>query len=123
MIGGMAGALCATLGVILPAFVIILLVARCFRAFQRSRIVRGRHGGTQSGGCRHDCRIAVLDWQTGFVSARAGDCVRRCRAAVLCAVHSGRDARTDEKGVHPILIICMSAVGGVVFGFALHLPV
>ena len=28
-----------------------------------------------------------------------------------------------KKGVHPILIICMSAVGGVVFGFALHLPV
>ena len=45
MIGGMAGALCATLGVILPAFVIILLVARCFRAFQRSRIVRGAMAG------------------------------------------------------------------------------
>ena len=28
-----------------------------------------------------------------------------------------------KKGVHPILIICMSAVGGVVFGFALHLLV
>ena len=39
--GGIVGALCATFGVILPSFVIILLVARTFERFNRSNIVRG----------------------------------------------------------------------------------
>ena len=33
---GFPGALCATLGVVLPSFVIILIVARCFAAFQEN---------------------------------------------------------------------------------------
>ncbi len=39
--GGLFGALCATLGVVLPSFVIILIVARCFARFQESRAVKG----------------------------------------------------------------------------------
>ena len=39
--GGIAGALSATLGVVLPSFIIILLVARCFDRFQKSRIIKG----------------------------------------------------------------------------------
>ena len=40
-LAGIAGAACATLGVVLPSFVIILIVARCFRRFRASRIVAG----------------------------------------------------------------------------------
>lgn len=39
--GGPLGAVCATLGVVLPSFFIILLVARCFVRFQSSRVVQG----------------------------------------------------------------------------------
>ena len=39
--GGPLGAVCATLGVVLPSFLIILLVARCFVRFQSSRVVQG----------------------------------------------------------------------------------
>ena len=38
---GLAGAACATLGVILPSFAIILLVARGFQKFRENQIVRG----------------------------------------------------------------------------------
>ena len=42
---GAAGAICATLGVVLPSFLIILLVARFYAAFRSSAIVSGAMGG------------------------------------------------------------------------------
>ena len=123
MIGGMAGALCATLGVILPAFVIILLVARCFRAFQRSRIVRGAMAGLNPAVVG---MIAASLYSIGRqvlfphgLTIASGDVVQLfCALGILGAMLA-----LMKKGVHPILIICMSAVGGVVFGLALHLPI
>lgn len=43
--GGFLGAVCATLGVVLPSFLIILVVAKCFAAFQSSKIIRGCMAG------------------------------------------------------------------------------
>ena len=40
-LGCIPGAACATLGVVLPSFVIILIVARCFERFRRSRAIQG----------------------------------------------------------------------------------
>ena len=39
--GGFLGAFCATFGVVLPSFIIILLVAKCFAAFSENRLVKG----------------------------------------------------------------------------------
>ena len=39
--GGVFGSFCATFGVVLPSFVIILIVAKCFEKFRSSRIVSG----------------------------------------------------------------------------------
>lgn len=43
--GGFFGALAATLGVTLPSFVIILIVARVFTAFRKNRFVSGAMSG------------------------------------------------------------------------------
>jgi chromate transporter len=42
---GIFGAACATLGVVLPSFVIILLVARCFEKFRDHKVVKGCMSG------------------------------------------------------------------------------
>lgn len=39
--GGLLGAFCATFGVVLPSFIIIILVAKCFAAFSENRFVKG----------------------------------------------------------------------------------
>ena len=39
--GGLLGALCATFGVVLPSFVIILVVAKFYQAFQSNTVVKG----------------------------------------------------------------------------------
>lgn len=36
--GGLSGAFCATFGVVLPSFVIILIIIKCFDYFQENKI-------------------------------------------------------------------------------------
>ena len=42
---GIPGAICATLGVALPSFIIILIVAKCFQRFKNSALVQGCMSG------------------------------------------------------------------------------
>lgn len=43
--GGIFGGLCATLGVVLPSFVIILIVAKCYERFKSNKLVVGAMNG------------------------------------------------------------------------------
>ena len=43
--GGFLGALCATFGLVLPSFIIILIIARCYEKFKTNRIVAGAMTG------------------------------------------------------------------------------
>lgn len=43
--GGLFGSFCATLGVVLPSFIVILIVARCYEKFKESRYVKGALNG------------------------------------------------------------------------------
>ncbi len=43
--GGVVGAICSTLGVVLPSFLIILLVAQFYERFKQSRLVAGAMTG------------------------------------------------------------------------------
>lgn len=43
--GGVFGAVCATLGVVMPSFIVILIVARCYEKFKASRLVAGAMTG------------------------------------------------------------------------------
>lgn len=43
--GGFLGAVCATLGLVLPSFIIILIIARCYEKFKTNKIVAGAMTG------------------------------------------------------------------------------
>ena len=43
--GGIAGAVIATIGIVLPSFIIILIIAKCFERFKNSRSVKGIMSG------------------------------------------------------------------------------
>jgi len=47
-VGGIFGALCATVGLVLPPFIIILIIAKCYEKFKESIIVRGVMLGLKS---------------------------------------------------------------------------
>lgn len=115
--GGVFGSLCATLGVVLPSFVIILLVAKCYDKFKESRVVKGCMSGLKPavvgliGGAVLSVLITVFfptGWSLGVLQTPS--------FYVYLALLGGMFFLAMKK-VHPILIICISAVIGIGVGY------
>ena len=116
-VGGFFGAVCATLGVVIPSFVVILIVAKCYDAFRQSKVVKGCMSGLKPavvgliGGAIISVGLTVF-FPDG-VSFGAFTQLKFYLAAAIAAVM----AVLSFKKVHPIIIICISAVLGILFGY------
>ena len=115
--GGVLGSVCATLGVVLPSFVVILIVAKCYDKFRRSRIVKG---------CMSGLKPAVV----GLIA----NAFLNVLVTIFCPNGFDLELFTQVstyiylgifgvmlflsfKKVHPILIICLSALIGIAVGY------
>ena len=113
--GGLSGAFFATLGVILPSFVILLILAKHFERFQKSRLVKG---------CMAGLKPAVI----GLIAASVfsnGKAVLFPNG--LSSLLSLSDFLVPAliflvililalKKVHPIFLILLSGIAGIVTG-------
>ena len=119
--GGILGAIIATLGIVLPSFIIILIIAKCFEKYKKSKAV----GGIMSG-----LKPAVV----GMIGAAFISVARTVffPAGLSVSVFSsagfwiflGLFVVTTVlafKKVHPIKIILLSAVIGVGAGYGMNL--
>ncbi len=108
---GLTGALCATLGVVFPSFLIILLVAKFYQAFQKNQIVKGCMNGLRSAvvGLIGTSLLSVA----GSAFPLSAEYVQWIVAAILLAAI----VIAHWKKVHPILLILASAVVGIVAGY------
>jgi len=112
---GLFGAFCATLGVVLPSFVIILIVAKCYLAFKQSKVVEGLMTGLRPTvvGLISSAAItmaATVFFPNGFALALTPALVASVlifAAAVFCAF----------RKVHPIIIIVSSGIIGIILGY------
>ena len=118
-VGGIVGAVCATGGVVLPSFVIILAVAKFFEKFRDSKIVRGCMTGLKPavvgliGAALLSVAAAVLF--PGGVSAAVFSDASFYLSLAVCAVC----AVLAFKKVHPIAVICLAAAMGLAGGYLL----
>lgn len=120
-LAGMPGALCATLGVVLPSFVIILLIARCFAAFKSSRIVQGCMSGLRPAVVALIGSAAVSVGETVFFPAGTGAAVfTQPSFYISLGIFTLMTVLTFRKK-HPIWIICLSAAIGVAAGYLFEL--
>lgn len=115
---GILGAICSTLGVVVPSFVIILIVARIYRQFQESKLVKGCMTGLRPtvigliGGAvltigqtvffPNGFALSSLDFYTIIVSL------------IICLIGI---FLIFKKKVHPIILIIVSATLGVAAGY------
>lgn len=115
---GILGAVCATMGVVVPSFVIILIVARIYRQFQESKLVKGCMTGLRPtvigliGGAvltigqtvffPNGFALSSLDFYTIIVSL------------IICLIGI---FLIFKKKVHPIILIIVSAALGVGAGY------
>ena len=115
---GFLGAVCATLGVVVPSFVIILIVARVYKQFQESKIVKGCMSGLRPtvigliGGAVLTIGKTVF-FPNGFALSGI-DPYSFIVSLVICLVGV---FLIFKKKVHPILLIVVSAVLGIATGY------
>ena len=114
--GGLLGALAATVGVVLPSFVIILLVAKFYQAFQTNTLVKGCMNGLRP------TVVGMIGASLLSVGASAFPAAGGVMQWVLAAVLLAAILVAHWKKVHPILLIVGSAVVGIAAGYAGLLP-
>ena len=114
---GIPGSIVATVGMALPSFVIILIVAKCYDRFRNSSVVKG---------CMTGLKPAVVGLIAGAILSVVGDvffpaglglAVFSTVSFYLSAVIFGVMLVLALKKLHPIIIISLSAVAGIVIGY------
>ena len=117
--GSIFGAFCATLGVVLPSFIIILIVAQFFEKFKESKGVKGVMSGLKPAVVGL-IATAVLSIGKTVFERFFTDAINfsdpHLWVSVGTVIVMGVLA---FKKVHPIIIICLSAVVGIVAGYCL----
>ena len=97
---GIPGAVVATLGLICPSVIIILLIARVLRQFRSNQTVDAAFYGLRP--CSIALTGALLNWKAVLLGA------------VLLVLTRGVKAM---KKLHPVIFIAASAVVGIIFHF------
>ena len=116
-VGGVFGSFCATLGVVLPSFIIILIVAKCYDKFRQSRLVKGCMSGLKPavvgliGAAILSVSQTVL-LPNGWALSLLSDWSLYLSLAILAL-----SLVLAFKKKHPILIICLSAACGIAGGY------
>ena len=111
------GSFCATMGVVLPSFVVILIVAKCYDKFRNSRVVKGCMTGLKPavvgliGGAILSVVMTVF-FPAGLTASVFANVSFYVSAAIFAAM-----LILAFKKVHPILIVCISAVLGIAAGY------
>lgn len=115
---GVIGSLCATLGVVLPSFLIILLVAKVYTRFKSSKTVSGAMYGLRAAvvGLMASALWGMLP--TVFFHAEPVGWSAVLRPEFLCtaAIFAGAVVAALKK-VSPIIIIVCSAAAGILCGY------
>ncbi len=119
--GGVPGAIIATLGIVLPSFIIILIIAKCFEKYKKNKAVEGIMSGLKPAvvGMIGAAFISVA--RTVFFPSGIS---LSAFSAVTFWIFLGLFAVTAVlalKKVHPIKIILLSAVIGICVGYGLNL--
>lgn len=116
-VAGLPGAFCATLGVVLPSFLIILSVAKCFDKFRKNTVVSGCMSGLKPAVAGLIGASAVSVGQTVFFPDGIIGAVFTAPAFWISAAVFVVMLLLAMKKVHPIAVIVMSAVAGIAAGY------
>ncbi len=113
--GGLPGAVIATLGLITPSIIVILIIAAFLQAFRDSRYVAGAFYGLRPASTALVTAAGLVVVREAF-TVPTGFFWQGGLLAVVLLVLTRFVKRT--KNWHPIVFIALSALAGVVFRFA-----
>ncbi len=119
---GFLGSICATLGVVMPSFIVILIVARCYIRFKESKLVSGAMFALKAtvvglmAGALYGMLPTVFFHETKIAWEHVLTPEFLCSLGIF-----GTMLVLALKKVSPILLVVASAVAGIVFGLIFKL--
>ncbi|MBR6101001.1 MAG: chromate transporter [Ruminococcus sp.] len=119
--GGILGAMIATAGIVLPSFIIILIIAKCFEKFRKSKALDGIMSGLKPAvvGLIGAAFISVAR-TVFFPSGVSFAALSEASFWVFLSIFA-LTAVLAFKKIHPIRIILLSAAIGIGAGYGLEL--
>ena len=116
--GGLLGAVCATLGVVMPSFLVILIIAKIYDKFRKNKGVQGCMSGLKPAvvgmiGAAILSMVGTVLFPNGIAATDAMKNPALPISILLAAVMT----YLAFKKVHPIIIICISAAVGILCGY------
>lgn len=117
--GGILGSVCATLGVVLPSFIIILAVAAFFAKFKENKIVKGCMSGLKPAVVGLIAAAVLSVATTVFFPFGYSFSIFTQTSFYASIVIFIICITLALKKTHPILIVCLSAVLGIIGGYIL----
>ena len=115
--GGIFGSLCATLGVVLPSFIVIMIVARFYQKFKSSRLVTGAMTGLKPAVVGLiAAALLSLSLTVFFPTGLTTEVFTTAQFYVSLGIFAAAVVLAFKK-LHPIFIILLSAVAGVISGY------
>ena len=116
--GGILGALCATLGLVIPPFIIILIIAKVYESFKKSLVVKGLMLGLKSTVVG---LIAATVLSVGievlFSQGIKIDVLYSANFYVTLGIFAVMLFLLLYKKLSPIIVIALSAAAGIIFGY------
>lgn len=119
--GGLFGAFCATLGVVLPSFIVILLVAQAYEKFKNSKLVSGAMSGLKPAVIGLIASAVLSIGKTVFFENGINTEVFTTPPFYIALAIFIVATVAALKKVHPIIIIVVSAALGIVVGYTVGL--
>lgn len=121
---GILGAVCATLGVVLPSFIVILTVAHFYKQFQNSHTVKGIMTGLKPTAIGLIASAVISMAITVFLpNGLSFDILKSNEFYVSIAIFAISCFLVFFKKIkiQPIIVICLSAILGIATGYIFNL--
>lgn len=134
-VAGIPGAIIATLGLIFPSIIVIIIVARILKAFQDNRYVKAAFYGLRpastgliAAACLGVCQIALFN-EGALKSLKSAVSGIRYPAVILAVVLwllmnlgtfkklKGNKVLAKISKLHPVVFLAASAIIGIIFKF------
>ena len=119
-IGGPVGAVVATLGLICPSIIVILVIARFLKSFRQSRAVDAVFYGLRPAStgliAAAGVSVALINVDGWRISGLIADLFQWKAIVLAAAVFICMQLKALKK-LHPIVFIAASAVVGIIFRF------
>ena len=123
--GGVLGSFAATLGLVAPSIIIIIIIARILASFKDSKIVKAAFYGLRPASTG---LIAAAGWSVVLISLIHIDLYKQTneiaslfdmKAVILAVIlYIFTQVVKKTKGLHPVVFLAASALAGILFNFA-----